>query len=135
MLDPISFFELFAGELTVQRFEIAADNGGGQRLTGCRRDLLPGGKCFPRHAVVSTAAMFQYHKDSAHITRTSNFSFSTSFAAASLGEPSISCVSFFFSGRYTRSSVTVGAAACGRSPPVTRRTSLVFDFLMPMSVA
>ena len=99
VLDAIALVELLACELTAERFEITANDDGRQRLAGGGCDLLSGSERFPRHAVIGAATMFEYDQDSAHITRTSNLSFSTSFAAASLGEPSINCVSFFFSGR------------------------------------
>src|SRR5206468_8018061 len=99
VLNAIAFVQLLAGKLTAQRLEFVACDGRCQWLPGSFCHLLPGAQCLPGHAVVRSAAMLQQNQDSAHITRTSNFNFSTSFAAASLGEPSSSCVSFFFSGR------------------------------------
>src|SRR5262249_17841983 len=43
-------------------------------------ELLRRGERFPRHAMPFTALLFE-NRQNAHMTRTSNFSFSTSFAA------------------------------------------------------
>src|SRR5882757_9461112 len=68
------------------------------------------------HLVPRPATLLHHHQHSAHITLTSNFSFSTSFAAISAGVPVSISVFFCFSGRYTRSSETAfppAAAAAG----------------------
>src|SRR5579862_7409466 len=97
--------ELLVGELSRERGDALSQYGGRDGLLQLARKLLPGGQRLPRHAApggrAGNRALFHYHQD-AHMTRASNFSFSTSLAAASLGGPSNSCVCLVRAGRYTR---------------------------------
>src|ERR1039458_1483787 len=103
--------------------------GGGVELRG---QLLGGGQSFKRHAVPHTAALLHYDQD-AHMTRASNLSFSTSWAAASCGLPSKIWVCLTRWGRYTRSRWMLSRPAS--SEGVRCLTSFVLAFLIPIRVA
>ena len=60
-------------------------------------ELLRGSQGFEGHPVPRAAPLLEDGQD-AHNTRASNFNFSTSFAAASLGGPSKICECLVFSG-------------------------------------
>ena len=120
---------------TAERFELIADDSGESGWPDAGGDLLPGGQRLPGHAVAGAAAMFQNDEDSAHMTRTSNLSFSTSFAAASFGEPAMSLGLLFLFRQVDALERHGSAAAGGGRAAETRRSSFVFAFLMPISVA
>ena len=84
MLDGVDALQFLGGKFIGE----PADRDGGGRTTQLRGQLLSGREGFPRHAIPSAAALLRDHQNTAHMTRTSNLSFSTSFAAASLALPS-----------------------------------------------
>src|ERR1035438_253098 len=136
VVHQIKLGELFAGQLRRQGLDALPEYdraGGGVELRG---QLLGSGQGFKRHAVPHTAALLHYDQD-AHMTRASNRSFSTSWAAAACGFPSKIWVRLTRWGRYTRSRWM--AAAPSLPPPssagVRRLTSFVLARLMPIRVA
>ena len=88
MLDRVDLIQLLRRQLARERIHAAADHA----ADTLPAQLLSGRERFPRHAVPSAAALFHDNQNAAHITRTSNFSFSTSLAAASFAVPSSICV-------------------------------------------
>ena len=75
---------------------------------------LAGGQRLPTDAADAAFALFDYNQNAAHSTLASNFSFSTSAAAASFGVPGSICVVFCFCGSAIRSSTTTGAASTAK---------------------
>jgi len=78
---------------------VVAHDGGGAVCAEFGGELEA---CFERleaHSVPCAGALLHHNKNSAHINLTSNFSFSTIFAATSAGEPVSISVFFCFSGR------------------------------------
>ena len=73
-------------------------------------EMLAGGQRFPTCAAHVAVAFFQNNQNTAHSTRTSNFSFSTRAAAASLAVPGRICVERCFWGRAMDSSAARAAA-------------------------
>src|SRR5947209_2230959 len=63
----------------------------------CGAELLCCRECLPRHAMPLATLLFENDQD-AHMTRTSNFNFSTSFAAAVFASPSKIWVCLLFCG-------------------------------------
>src|SRR6185295_3137005 len=97
--------ELLVGEFSAERSDALSQHGRRDRLLEFAGELLAGSQGFPRHAAPGRRsvdrALLHHHQD-AHMTRASNFSFSTSLAAASLGGPSNNWVCLLRAGRYTR---------------------------------
>ena len=87
---------------------------------------------FKTHAVPHTALLLHHYQNAAHRTFTSNFNFSTIFAAISSADPVSISVRFTRSGGYT---FTISATAAVAAPASTVRVSFDFAFLMPISVA
>ena len=98
MLHRVDLFQLLRGKLGGQRIDGIAQHGRAGRGVQLARELLRGRERLERHAVPGAAPLLHYGKD-AHMTRASNFSFSTNFAAASFGLPSNNCVRLVRSGR------------------------------------
>ena len=87
----------FAGQFARQRRDSLADIAAS---TGCPSSLpicCAAATVSQRHAVPGPVPLFGDHQD-AHMTRASNFSFSTSLAAASFGGPSKICACLARSG-------------------------------------
>src|SRR5437867_12359605 len=119
MLDGINLFQLLGRELGGQRIEALSQNS----RRGCA-ELLSGGQRLKGHAIPCARPLLEHCED-IHMTRASNRSFSTSFAAASLGLPSNNCVRLVRSGRCKRSMDTLeGPAVAPRPAGVSRLTSL-----------
>ena len=87
-----------ASEFGAQRIERRASDSGVNRLSEFGSELLAGGQGLPRHPVPDAAPLFENYQHAAHITRTSNLSFSTSWAATVLASPSKICVCLLFCG-------------------------------------
>src|SRR5580704_16367252 len=139
MLDSIDMVELLIRKFRRKAFDALSQHGGRDGLLQFARELLAGGQRLPRHAAPGRRALdralFHDHQN-AHMTRASNFSFSTSFAAASLGGPSNNWVCLDRPGRYTRLSWMEEAVEAAPNPAaVTLRISLFLAFLIPMRVA
>ncbi len=90
VLHRARFRQLFPRQLRGQAGDTLANHRGFHRLSQFFADLLRRRHRLPRHAVPRAAPLLSDHQD-AHSTRASNFNFSTSFAAASLGLPSKIC--------------------------------------------
>ena len=132
MLDANDFSNRLLSSLGGQRFSLRTDHDGGDGLR--RAKLQSGSQRFPTGAADPPAALFQNQKNT-HSTRASVFSFSTSAAAASFGEPCRICVDFCFFGAAICSRTTTGAASAPRSASVHRTQFFGFRRLMPISVA
>ncbi len=78
---------------------------------------------------MTARSLFHDYQDAAHRTRTSNLSFSTSAAAASLAVPVSICVDFCLLGRRSRSSTTTGAESAPSSAAATCAHFLGFGAL------
>ena len=98
VVDGVDFLQLLRRQFRRQCADPLPDDGRGYRLVQLACELLGGGQRLERHAIPGAAALFQDSQD-AHRTRASNFSFSTSLAAASFGSPSKSCVCLVRPGR------------------------------------
>src|SRR5438067_9839750 len=133
MLERVDTAERFRGKLVRDgRGGVAQHGGGAISADGCG-ESLPGGDSFEADTAERAVLLFHDNQHSAHRTRTSERSFSTSCEAISAGLPLSIWVCFCFSGRNTRvSSAVCGAAGVAAS---TVRVSLVLAFLMPISVA
>src|SRR5580698_409875 len=110
MLDRIHPRQLLSRDFLSQRSDTRSDHGGlfGSRFAG---DVLGGRKSFPSHAMQPAVLMLKDCKN-LHRILASNFSFSTSFAAAVLGSPSKICACRDFSGAYSFSiCIAVGRAS------------------------
>ena len=115
MLDPDDPGHCFGRRFGRQRFCGRADHGCMQRLVRLRGKMLAGRQGFPTGAAYAAVAFFQDNKNTAHRTRTSNFSFSTRAAAASFAVPGRIWVERCFCGRATDSSTALGAFSTARS--------------------
>jgi hypothetical protein len=74
-------------------------------------------------------AFLKHNQNAAHRTRTSNFSFSTRAAAASLGEPESICVDFCFVGSDDLSRTTTAVESTASSAAVDAADFLGFGAL------
>ena len=77
--------ELLVREFLGERIDSLPGDGGEDGLPEILRQLLSGGERLPRHAVPGAALLFHYDQYAAHMTRTSNLSFSTSLRGGLLG--------------------------------------------------
>src|ERR1700744_2779010 len=100
-----------------------------------RTQLLSCGHGLPANAANLSIALFDHYPNATHRILASNFSFSANAAAASLGDPGNICVDRCFCGTEIRSSVATGVLVVPSSCAVTRRSSFVLAFLMPINVA
>jgi hypothetical protein len=87
VLERVDGRDVGRGQFRRQRADVVPQHGGGDGGTELARDLLRGGQRLEGHAVPLAGALFENARTLNHIARTSNFSFSTSCAAASFGSP------------------------------------------------
>src|SRR5216683_2655696 len=125
--------QLLAPEFSTKPINTRADHSRRAVHAKLRRQLLARCQSFEAHAVPRPTALLHQYENTVHITLTSNFSFSTIFAATSAGVPVSISVFFCFSGRYTRSSAIAGPVA--EAVACTVLVSFVLAFLIPISVA
>src|ERR1700758_3785016 len=135
MLDPHNFTYAFGGRLFGEGIGLCPEDDGGCLCARLRSKDVRCRHGFPTDAADAAASIFNHYVYAAHKTRTSNFSFSTRVAAASLAEPEMIWVDFCFCGSVIFSRIAVGAFSCPSSAAFTLRSSLVLAFLMPMRVA
>src|SRR5579859_3035366 len=99
VIDGKNFGDGFGGEFFGKSANSLAKNCCDDTAVRCSGDLLRGGKRFEAGVVPLALAMLGDDEDfHAQITLASNFSFSTSFAAISLGVPVRNSVFFVFTG-------------------------------------
>src|ERR1019366_8073080 len=135
MLHTHNFADALRRNFRGQRFSLRADHDSIRLHAFFRSQLLCCRNSFPTDAADAASSIYDDYPNAAHMTRTSNFSFSTSAAAASFAVPDKICVDFCFCGRVIFSSVTTGALSTLSFAAVTRRTSFVLARLMPINVA
>src|SRR5262249_49183211 len=99
VFDEQNFGDVLRGEFVSEPGDAFADNESGDSTARVFRDVLRGSERFEAGAVPLILALLSYDEDfHGYITRASNFSFSTSFAAASFGVPDKNSVFFVFVG-------------------------------------
>src|SRR5208282_1723433 len=107
-------------------------NGAGR----CRGNLLRCHQRLETRVVPLALPLFGDNKDlHGQITRASNFSFSTSLAAISLGVPVRNSVFLVFVGTYILSIFCVGSIVTPSDSRVRTAISFFFAVMMPFSVA
>ena len=94
VLHDVDAIELLAG-----KFPRLTNDGRRYGLPDQRSQLLSRRQRLPGHAMPNARPLLGHHQNPTHMTLASNRSFSTSFAAASFGLPSIICVCLLRCGR------------------------------------
>ena len=100
MLDADDFGERLGGDFGGEGFGLRADDDGGDgQARFARPGFWPAATASQLMRLMRPSRSSRTTQNAAHRTRTSNFSFSTRAAAASLGVPGRICVDFCFCGR------------------------------------
>ena len=87
MLDAHDLANAFCGGFGGESFGLRSDDDSRGFRAGLRDENVGRRDGFKADAANSAVAIFKNYVDAAHMTRTSNFNFSTRVAAASFGEP------------------------------------------------
>ena len=99
VLDRVNLVEFLRRQLSGKSVNALPQHSRRRGLAELGSKLLPSGQRLERHAIPRPVALLRDYQNAAHMTRTSNLSFSTSLAAASFALPSSICVCLLRCGR------------------------------------